>query len=96
MKTAPCNKIKTCGRAKIRVREKPQQVPERHEGCKAKQSTSEPAKTYRSPVVDSGAGKGRNVQAKVRNDDCFFNYLGRQSNSPAPKPEATDGSAVEQ
>ena len=36
VKTAPCNKIKTCGRAKIRVREKPQQVSERHEGCKAK------------------------------------------------------------
>ena len=34
--TAPCSKIETCGRAKIRVREKPQQVPERHEGCKAK------------------------------------------------------------
>ena len=35
VKTGPCRKIETCGRTKIRVREKSQQVPERHEGGKA-------------------------------------------------------------
>ena len=35
VKTGPYHKIETWGRTKIRIREKPQQVQERHERVKA-------------------------------------------------------------